>query len=116
MQEVLLTGLSSAIAAAVSWFFTRRFNKAEAKLKEAEAKLKELEASDASVAIYEKLLDNAAKRLNEQIALNEKQSQEINTLLKNLKERDEKVNQLLADIELMTGELRKYKQLNGKHV
>lgn len=96
MQEIisllpsLLTGLFTA---AITWFFARRKTNAEAKSAEIDAEIK-------SADFYRGLLDDATRRLNEAIDT--------------IKVQDVKIKTLMLEIETLTIEIRKYKQLNGK--
>lgn len=60
-----------------------------------------------SATFYQNLLDDMSKRLAESIAAIEKRDMRI-------KDRDERIEHLIGEMEILTGELRKYKQLNGK--
>lgn len=73
----------------------------------AEAKAKEIENEVKSADFYRTLLDDAAKRIEQLVAANEERNARI-------KERDDKIDTLLVEIERLTEELRKFKQLNGK--
>jgi hypothetical protein len=86
----LLTGLFTA---AITWFFARRKTNAEAKSAEIDAEIK-------SADFYRGLLDDATRRLNEAIDT--------------IKVQDVKIKTLMLEIETLTIEIRKYKQLNGK--
>ncbi|MNR25631.1 hypothetical protein D3C85_1427940 [compost metagenome] len=103
MQEILsllpsvLTGLFTA---AITWFFARRKTNAEAKSAEIDTEIK---ASD----FYKGLLDDLGSRLDVAIKAIEERDNKI-------KERDKKIDLLLVEIEHLTDQLRKFKQLNGK--
>ena len=60
-----------------------------------------------SATFYQNLLDDMSKRLEESIVAIEKRDLRI-------KERDDRIEHLIEEMEILTGELRKYKQLNGK--
>jgi peptidoglycan hydrolase CwlO-like protein len=73
----------------------------------ADTKSTEIDNEIKSATFYQTLLDDMSKRLNDAIIAIEKRDERI-------KERDTKIEELIDHIENLTGELRKYKQLNGK--
>lgn len=81
------------IPALVTWYLAKRKNLAEARQSEIESEVKAAE-------FYRSLLDDAMNRLDRAIETINKQ--------------EEKIKELLQEVELLTEELRKYKQLNGK--
>lgn len=89
IQDVIMVG----IPALVTWFFARRKNNAETKNTEIENEVKAAE-------FYRILLDDAMKRL--EIAIGTINNQE------------KQIKSLLTEVEHLTEELKKYKQLNGK--
>lgn len=93
MKEFLLPLIGTALTALITWFFARRKTNAEAKMAEIDAEVKAAE-------FYKSLLDDAMKRLDSAIATINNQDVKIQTLLK--------------EIEHLTDELKKFKQLNGK--
>lgn len=86
MEQILYPTLTAFFAASITWFFSRKSNQIDIEIKAAD--------------LYKNLLDDATKRLN----------QAIDTI----NERDEKIKVLMLEIELLTDELKKFKQLNGK--
>lgn len=93
MQDFILPILTTLATALITWFFARRKNNADAKSAEIDNEIK-------SANLYRTLLDDATKRLNQAIDM--------------INERDEKIKILMLEIERLTDELRKFKQLNGK--
>ena len=85
--------LGIVFTALLTWFLARRKSNAEAKSLEIDVEIK-------SADFYRGLLDDATRRFN----------QAIDTI----KEQDFKIKTLMSEIETLTFELRKYKQLNGK--
>jgi archaellum component FlaC len=88
MEQFIYPTLTAFFAALITWFFSRKSTELDNEIKSAD--------------FYRSLLDDAMKRLN----------QAIDTI----NERDEKIKVLMAEIELLTDELKKFKQLNGKHL
>jgi archaellum component FlaC len=86
MEQFLYPTLTAFFAAFITWFFSRKGTAIDNEIKSAD--------------FYRALLDDAMKRLN----------QAIDTI----NERDEKIKVLMVEIELLTDELKKFKQLNGK--
>ena len=86
MEQFIYPTLTAFFAALITWFFSRKSNQIDIEIKAAD--------------LYRTLLDDATKRLN----------QAIDTI----NERDEKIKVLMLEIELLTDELKKFKQLNGK--
>lgn len=86
MEQFLYPTLTAFFAGLITWFFSRKSNQIDIEIKAA--------------TLYKNLLDDATKRLN----------QAIDTI----NERDEKIKVLMLEIELLTDELKKFKQLNGK--
>lgn len=100
MQEFILPILTTLATALITWFFARRKSNAEAKSAEID---NEIKASD----FYKSLLDDLKDRLESAIKAIEERDNKII-------ERDKKIDMLLIEIEQLTDELRKFKQLNGK--
>lgn len=86
MEQFLYPTLSAFFAALFTWFFSRKSTAIDIEIK--------------ASTYYRGILDDATKRLN----------QAIDTI----NERDEKIKVLMLEIELLTDELKKFKQLNGK--
>ncbi len=93
MKEFLLPLIGTALTALITWFFARRKTNAEAKMAEIDAEVKAAE-------FYKSLLDDAMKRLDSAIAT--------------INNQDTKIQNLINQVEHLTDELKKYKQLNGK--
>lgn len=93
MKEFLLPLIGTALTALITWFFARRKTNAEAKMAEIDAEVKAAE-------FYKSLLDDAMKRLDSAIAT--------------INNQDTKIQILINQVEHLTDELKKYKQLNGK--
>ena len=87
MEQFIYPTLTAFFAALITWFFSRKGTAIDNEIKSAD--------------FYRNLLDDAMKRLN----------QAIDTI----NERDEKIKVLMDEIELLTDQLRKFKQLNGKN-
>ena len=93
MKEFLLPLIGTALTALITWFFARRKTNAEARMAEIDAEVKAAE-------FYKSLLDDAMKRLDSAIAT--------------INNQDTKIQNLINQVEHLTDELKKYKQLNGK--
>lgn len=86
MEQFLYPTLTAFFAALITWLFSRKSTEIDNEIKSAD--------------FYRNLLDDATRRLNE--AIDTITSQDI------------KIKSLMIEIETLTTELRKYKQLNGK--
>jgi hypothetical protein len=86
MEQFLYPTLTAFFATLITWFFSRKSSNLDNEIK--------------SANLYRTLLDDATKRLNQAIDM--------------INERDEKIKILMLEIERLTDELRKFKQLNGK--
>lgn len=86
MEQFLYPTLTAFFAALITWFFSRKSAAIDDEIKLSN--------------FYRSLLDDSLKRLD----------QAIDTI----NERDEKIKVLMEEIEMLTDELRKFKQLNGK--
>ena len=93
MEKFLYQILTAFFIALITWFLARRKNNAEAKTKEIETEIK---AAD----FYRTLLDDAMMRLD--------------LAIKTIHEQDVRIKELMLEVETLTHEIRKYKQLNGK--
>ena len=93
MQDFILPILTTLATALITWFFARRKNNADAKSAEIDNEVK-------SADFYRGLLDDATRRLNEAIDT--------------INNQDLKIKSIMSVIELLTDELKKFKQLNGK--
>ena len=67
-----------------------------------------------SATFYQNLLDDATRRMNEAIKAIEERDIRISLRDEKIKERDKRIDQLILKVEILTHELEKYKQLNGK--
>ena len=93
MPDIVSSIAMMVIPALVTWYLAKRKNLAEARQSEIESEVKAAE-------FYRSLLDDAMNRLDRAIETINKQ--------------EEKIKELLTEVEHLTDELRKYKQLNGK--
>lgn len=93
MPDIVSSIAMMVIPAVVTWYLAKRKNLAEARQSEIESEVKAAE-------FYRSLLDDAMNRLDRAIDTISKQ--------------EEKIKELLTEVEHLTDELRKYKQLNGK--
>ena len=104
MQEIissfLIPFLTAFGAGFITWLFARNRNTADTKSVQIDNEIK-------SAVYYQNLLDDMSKRLEESIHAIEKRDLRI-------KERDQRIEHLIDEKELLKGELRKYKQLKGK--
>jgi hypothetical protein len=101
VQEFILPILTTLATALITWFFARRKSNAEAKSAEIDNEIK-------ASGFYKSLLDDLKDRLESAIKAIEERDNKII-------ERDKKIDMLLIEIEQLTDELRKFKQLNGKN-
>lgn len=88
--------------------------KSQVKIDQAEARAKEIENEIKSAEFYRGLLDDATKRLDQAIVAIEERDIRIAERDKKIIERDKRIDTLLDEVEILTTEIRKYKQLNGK--
>ena len=93
MLEIVTSTVPAVLTAVATWFLARRKTNAE-------AKMAELDAAKTAATFYQNLLDDASRRLDMAITTIDKQ--------------DIKIKLLIEEIERLTDELKKYKQLNGK--
>lgn len=93
MEQFIYPTLTAFFAALIAYFFAKRKNTADAKSAEIDNEIK-------SAEFFRGLLDEATRRLNEAIDTINRQ--------------DLKIKSLMIEIELLTDELKKFKQLNGK--
>lgn len=114
MQDFILPILTTLATALITWFFARRKNNADAKSAEIDNEVK-------SASFYQNLLDDSKKRLDECLDVIENQNKRIAERDKIILEQDtekrelqKRLSDLIDEIESLTVELRKYKQLNGK--
>lgn len=86
MEQFVYPTLTAFFAALITWFFSRKSTEIDNEIKSAD--------------FYRGLLDDATRRLNEAIDT--------------ITAQDIKIKSLMVEIETLTIEIRKYKQLNGK--
>lgn len=99
-MEFIIPALVALISIPLTWVLAQRKNNADARLTEIESEIK-------AAGFYKSLLDDAKTRLDEAIAA-------INERDIRIRERDKHIEALIIKVELLTTELGKYKQLNGK--
>lgn len=118
MQEFLNAVLYPALFAFLGIAGTKFWDwvkpKSQLKIDNAEAKAKEIDNEIKSAEFYRGLLDDATKRLDRAILAIEERDVRIAERDKKIVERDLRIDTLLDEVELLTTEIRKYKQLNGK--
>lgn len=100
MEQFLYPTLTAFFAALITWFFSRKSTEIDNEIKSAD--------------FYRNLLDDATRRLNEAIDTIVAQDVKIKSLIDVISAQDIKIKSLMIEIETLTTELRKYKQLNGK--
>ena len=100
MEKFLYPSLTALFAALITWLFSRSKQTLE-------LKAKEIENDKSQLDFYRSLLDDAGIRINQCLDIIKIQDGKI-------LERDKKIDLLLIEIENLTHEIRKYKQLNGK--
>ena len=86
MEQFLYPTLTAFFAALITWFFSRKSTELDNEIKSAD--------------FYRGLLDDATRRLN--VAIDTITAQDV------------KIKSLMVEIEILTTEIRKYKQINGK--
>lgn len=101
MQQLLLIIIPALITGIGTWLY----NKTPKGMVEVKASVIETEIK--SAGFYQNLLDDASRRLDAAILAIEHRDLKII-------ERDAKIDQLIEQVGILTDELRKYKQLNGK--
>lgn len=92
-MEFLKELLPILVTALVTYFLSR-------KKENAETQVKLLEAEERAFEVYRKMLDDLTNRFEKAVDTIETQREQIKSLI--------------AEIEHLTEELKKYKQLNGK--
>ena len=100
MDQFFYPSLTAFFAALITWFFNRKSSAINNEIKSAD--------------FYRSLLDDAEARLNRAINAIEERDKRIEERDEKIKERDKKIDLLIFQIEHLTDELKKYKQLNGK--
>jgi uncharacterized protein (DUF3084 family) len=129
---MLLTFLYPVLASLFTAFgmklVEKRKNNATDRALEADAVSKEIDNEIKSADFYKGLIEDGKKQLDSAIAaINLRDAKidiltgQLSTALQAIKdrdltinERDKKIDLLIDELETLTGELRKYKQLNGK--
>lgn len=118
MQEfltvVLYPSLFAFLGIAATKFWDWIKPKFQTKIDNADAKSKEIDNEIKSAEFYRNLLDDATTRLDKAIVAIEERDLRIAERDKKIAERDARIDNLLDEVELLTSEIRKYKQLNGK--
>ena len=122
MEQLLLIIIPAFITGLGTWLY----NKTPKGMIEVKASVIETEIKSAS--FYQNLLDDASRRLDAAIMAIEQRDlkiaerdSKIDQLIDaiehrdvKIKERDAKIDELILQVGILTDELRKYKQLNGK--
>lgn len=80
----------------------------------AEARSAEIDNEIKAADFFKALLDDATKRLNMAIDTINERDEKIKLLIEMVHDRDVKIKTLMVEIEHLTDELKKFKQLNGK--
>ncbi len=106
-NAVLYPALFSFLGVAVTKFWDWIKTKNQKKIDDAATKSAELDTEIKASDFYKGLLDDLGNRLETAIRAIEERDNKI-------AERDKKIDFLILEIEQLTDELRKFKQLNGK--
>jgi archaellum component FlaC len=114
LTTVLYPTLFAFLGIAVTKFWDWVKPKFQTKIDNAEARAKEIDNEIKSADFYKTLLDDLKVRLEFAIQAIEERDVRIAERDKKIEERDKKIDHLLSEVELLTDELRKFKQLNGK--
>lgn len=121
LNIVLYPALFAFLGVAGTNFWQWVKPKFQTKIDNADAKAKELENEVTSAAFYRSLLDDAKVRLDQAINAIEERDKRIEERDKRIEERDERIKErdkkidlLIYQVEHLTDEMKKYKQLNGK--
>ena len=126
MDQLLLILIPSIVTGVLGVIGSWLYNKTPKGMIEVKASVVETEINSAK--FYQNLLDDATRRLNDSILAIEQRDlkikerdDKIDQLIETvehrdvkIKERDGKIDQLIEQVGILTDELRKYKQLNGK--
>ncbi|MEG3973456.1 hypothetical protein QT970_02405 [Microcoleus sp. herbarium8] len=107
MEQFIYPTLSAFFTALIAWIFTKRKNRVDLKLAEIDVEVK-------SAHFYKALLDDLKTRLEGAITAIEERDKRIAERDTKIEERDKRIDVLLLEVERLTDELRKFKQLNGK--
>jgi len=111
MKQIIIDNIGALLAALATgfggWFFGRDKAKADAESSQIE-NAKEL------LEYYNNLADGLGKRLDVAIESLRKSEIEKQEVIKKFTEATEKILELERKVEMLTEELKKYKQLNGK--
>jgi vacuolar-type H+-ATPase subunit I/STV1 len=128
LETLLYPVLASLLTGFGMKLIEKRKNNATDKALEADAKSKEIDNEIKSSEFYKGLIENGKKQLDDAIVAINNRDIKIDNLTNQLSialqaikdrdltinERDRKIDLLIDEIETLTGEIRKYKQLNGK--
>jgi len=115
---VLLSALATGLG---GWFFGRK--KANAEVKQAEATAQQAEAAAQAAQIenaaklleyYKNLVDDLGTRQERAIEKLQQSEVEKQEVIKKFTEATETIHQLERKVEILTEELKKYKELSGK--
>ena len=99
---------STAAGSIITWRIAKRKNNAE-------AKAAELLNVEKDISIYQTLVNDLTERLEKAVTAIKDRDETIERLIEANKERDKQIDHLIDEVEKLTDELRKYKQLNGKN-
>lgn len=107
MQQILYSLIPTIVTALITWILAKRKNNADAKLAEIEAEIKAGE-------FYRGMLDDAKERLDDAFQMIKERDNIIKMQDEEKKQLQLKLKEVIDEIETLTTELKKYKQLNGK--
>jgi len=99
-MEVIYATLTALSGGFVGWLFTRRKNNED-------IKSAEIDNASKNAQYYQNLLDDMVRRHKEAL-------EELEKATLAIKDKDRQIDELMDSIHLLTEELKKYKQLNGK--
>ncbi len=101
MNEYIINAAMMALTGIGTWFAARRKNLAE-------VTSNELDNATKAVKYYREMLDDMAIRYKEVV-------KELDDLKEHMKRSDEQLQHMMQENRELVDELKKYKQLNGKH-
>ncbi len=109
LKEHIALLLSTLITGLGGWFFGR-------KKAEAETETSQIENAEKLLNYYKNLVDDLGIRLEKAIDNLQKSEVEKQEVIVKFKEATSKIESLEKKVEMLTEELMKYKQLNGKTI
>ena len=114
LYVAIASSVTTFVAAFSAWFFVRKKQRTELKSSQQDLEIKLTEKYETLLDNFDKRLKTALEDLDRATSAVRERDKQIDELTKELRIRDKKIDDFMFEVQELTAEIKKYKQLNGK--